>query len=92
MLDSKPMEKRAEGVGGMPRYFFHCSTGDGDPIRDETGSHFVDDNAARQHAERIAGELAEPKAGQEDSSWQGWSIRVVDEAGRDVFSVPVRLK
>jgi hypothetical protein len=92
MLDSKPMEKRAEGVGGMPRYFFHCSTGDGDPIRDETGSHFAADDAARQHAERIAGELAEPKGGQEDSSWQGWSIRVVDEAGRDVFSVPVRLK
>jgi hypothetical protein len=32
------------------------------------------------------------KAGREDSSWQGWSIKVVDEAGRDVFSVPVRLK
>jgi Domain of unknown function (DUF6894) len=76
----------------MPRYFFHCSTGDGDPISDERGSHFPDDDAARQHAERIAGELAEPQAGQEDLSWQGWSIRVVDEAGRDVFFVPVRLK
>ena len=29
------------------------------------------------------------KAGEQ---WQGWSIRVVDEAMRDVFSVPVRLK
>ena len=73
-------------------FFFHCSKGDGDSIKDETGSQFPDEDAAREQAERIAGELAEPRAGQEDSSWQGWSIRVVDEVGREVFSVPVRLK
>jgi hypothetical protein len=76
----------------MPRYFFHCSMGHSDTLKDEEGGQLPDDEAARQQAERIAGELAEPKAGQEDSSWQGWSIRVVDEAGREVVSLPVRLK
>jgi hypothetical protein len=66
--------------------------GHSDIIKDEEGGQLPDDEAARQQAERIAGELAEPKAGQEDSSWPGWSIRVVDEAGREVVSLPVRLK
>jgi hypothetical protein len=76
----------------MPRYFFHCSMGDRDTIKDETGSQLPDDDAARRQAERIAGELAEPRAAREDASWQGWSVRVVDEVGREVCSVPVRLK
>jgi hypothetical protein len=76
----------------MPRYFLHCSRGESDTIKDETGSQLPNDDAARRQAERIAGELAEPKAGQEDASWQGWSVRVVDEVGREVFSLPVRLK
>jgi hypothetical protein len=65
----------------MPRYYFHYR--DGSSIfEDDVGEVFADASFARQHATKIARELA---LGGEPTN----AAIVVDEGGQHLFDVPL---
>ena len=64
------------------RFYFHICNGRRYP--DNTGSAFASAQEAVAHASVLAAELAQ------DDSWEGFSISVMDEQGREIARVAVR--
>jgi hypothetical protein len=73
---------RAGMVTGGSRFYFHIRNGRRYP--DDTGSAFASAQDAVAHASVLAAELAQ------DDSWEGFSISVTDEPGREIARVAVR--
>jgi hypothetical protein len=72
---------RAGMVTGRSRFYFHICNGRRYP--DDTGSAFASAQEAVAHASVLAAELA-----QEDS-WEGFSISMMDEQGREIARVAI---
>ena len=68
----------------MPRYFFHVH--DGDDLPDREGVELSDPAAAREQAIATAGEMIR-QSGVVLSDGSVWTMRVVDENGREVFTL-----
>jgi len=73
---------RAGMVTGGSRFYFHVCNGRRYP--DDTGSAFASAQEAIAHGSVLAAELAQ------DDSWEGFSISVMDEQGREIGRVAVR--
>jgi hypothetical protein len=73
---------RAGMVTGGSRFYFHVCNGRRYP--DDTGSAFASAQEAIAHGSVLAAELAQ------DDSWEGFSISVMDEQGREIARVAVR--
>jgi hypothetical protein len=69
----------------MPMYYFHLY--DDEKIVDSDGTNLVDVGAAREHAAGVARELTANSFGFLDQSWSGWTMRVHDDGGLEVFSL-----
>jgi hypothetical protein len=69
----------------MPMYYFHLY--DDEKIVDSDGTDLVDVGAAREHAAGVAHELTANSSGFLDQSWSGWTMRVHDDGGLEVFSL-----
>jgi Domain of unknown function (DUF6894) len=69
----------------MPMYYFHLY--DDEKIVDSDGTDLVDVGAAREHAAGVARELTANSFGFLDQSWSGWTMRVHDGGGLEVFSL-----
>jgi|KBSMisStandDraft_5_1062788.scaffolds.fasta_scaffold859435_2 Domain of unknown function (DUF6894) len=71
----------------MARYFFHVSNGQNLP--DESGMSFPGVQEARKEAIRTASDLLR---GDGEDFWSGnpdWTMSVMDEAGRPVFTIRI---
>ncbi len=70
----------------MPRYFFHIH--DGQDYPDAEGTELPDLQAARVEAFRTSGELLRGHEGSAEF-WSGddWTMNVMDEGGRPVFTL-----
>jgi len=68
----------------MPRYSFEFRSAT--HISDCGALELQDDEAARREAELEASELRNYPG---EGDWSDWTVRVVDDAGRLVVSVPV---
>jgi hypothetical protein len=69
----------------MSRYYFDLY--DDEKIVDCDGTDLVDVGAAREHAAVVARELTANSFGFLDQSWSGWTMRVHDGGGLEVFSL-----
>jgi hypothetical protein len=69
----------------MPRYYFHLD--DDEKLVDADGTDLVDVDAAREHAAAVARELTAHSFGLLDQSWSGWTMRVHDGSGLELFSL-----
>lgn len=70
----------------MPMYYFDLC--DDETIADSDGTDLVDVGAAREHAAGVARELtANSSFGFLDQSWSGWTMRVRDDGGSELFSL-----
>jgi len=67
----------------MARYYF-CFSSAYETQNDTDGFDLADESAARAHALALAGNLLRHAPSQK--SWEDWSIRVLDEAGNEVFT------
>jgi hypothetical protein len=70
--------------GGLPRYFFHLLDSS-ERILDREGVELADDAAASVEATQALRELLDEDPDQ--TTWQGWSFQVVDQAGRVVVTL-----
>ena len=72
----------------MARFFVHV--GNGDELRDDAGMDLNSLKEAREEALLTASELL----GGDGPFWSlaAWSVRVTDEAGKDVFRVKVAME
>lgn len=69
----------------MPMYYFHLY--DDETILDTDGTDLIDVGAAREHAAGVARELTANTIGFLDQSWSGWTMRVHDNSGLELFSL-----
>jgi Domain of unknown function (DUF6894) len=70
----------------MPMYYFDLH--DDETIADSDGTDLIDVGAAREHAAGVARELtANSSFGFLDQSWSGWTMRVRDDSGSELFSL-----
>ena len=69
----------------MSMYYFDLY--DDEKIVDCDGTDLVDVGAAREHAAVVARELTANSFGFLDQSWSGWTMRVHDGGGLEVFSL-----
>ena len=69
----------------MPVYHFHLY--DDETIVDSDGTDLIDVGAAREHAAGVARELTANTTGFLDQSWSGWTMRVHDNSGLELFSL-----
>jgi hypothetical protein len=69
----------------MPMYYFNLQ--DDETIVDSDGTDLVDVGAAREHATAVARELTANSVGFLDQSWSGWTMRVHDDSGSEMFSL-----
>ena len=69
----------------MPMYYFDLD--DDETIVDCDGTDLVNVRAAREHAAVVARELTANSFGFLDQSWSGWTMRVRDDGGSELFSV-----
>ena len=69
----------------MPMYYFHLY--DDERIVDTDGTDLVDVGAAREHATGVARELTANSTGFLDQNWSGWTMRVHDESGLELFAL-----
>ena len=69
----------------MPMYYFHLY--DDETIVDSDGTDLVNVGAAREHAVEVARELTAHSFGFLDQSWSGWTMRVHDVNGLELFSL-----
>ena len=71
----------------MTRFFFHVANGE--ELRDEAGMVLRSVREAREEALLTASELL----GGNGPLWNipAWTVRVTDEAGKDVFAVKVTM-
>jgi len=67
------------------RYFFRLTDG-----RQEISSHagidLLGNAAAREEAVRFARSI---KAGKPERNWSGWFVRIVDQHGKEIDTVPL---
>jgi hypothetical protein len=71
----------------MPTFYFHLY--DDETIVDSDGTDLIDVGAAREHAAGVKQELTENSDGFLDQSWSGWTMKVHDDSGSEVFSLPM---
>lgn len=71
----------------MPRYYFHLC--DDETLTDSDGTDLADVSAARDHAAGVARELTFNSAGMMDQAWSAWTMRVHDDQGSELFSLPL---
>jgi hypothetical protein len=69
----------------MPMYYFDLC--DDETIVDSDGTDLIDLGAAREHAAGVAHELTANSAGFLDQSWSGWTMKVHDDSGLELFSL-----
>jgi hypothetical protein len=69
----------------MPMYYFHLY--DDEAIVDSDGTDLIDVGAAHNHAAGVARELTANSVGFLDQRWSGWTMRVHDDSGLEVFSL-----
>jgi hypothetical protein len=69
----------------MPHYYFHLTDG-ADVLDDPDGLDLPGEAAAREEAALVA---ADVKTRFRPRDWNGWVVRIVDDQGRQVDSVPV---
>ena len=69
----------------MPMYYFHLY--DDETIVDSDGTDLIDVGAAREHAAGVARELTANSTGFLDQNWSGWTLRVHDDSGLELFSL-----
>jgi hypothetical protein len=69
----------------MPVYHFHLY--DDETIFDSDGTDLIDVGAAREHAADVARELTANSTGFLDQQWSGWTMRVHDGSGLELFSL-----
>jgi hypothetical protein len=68
----------------MPMYFFHLY--DDVNVLDSDGTDLVNVGAAREHAAAVARELTANSITFLDQSWGGWTMKVHDASGVELFS------
>ena len=69
----------------MPMYYFHLY--DDERIVDTDGTDLVDVGAAREHATGVARELTAHSSGFLDQNSSGWTMKVHDDSGLELFSL-----
>jgi hypothetical protein len=69
----------------MPMYYFHLA--DDETIVDSDGTDLLNVRAAREHAAGVARELTANSTGFLDETWSGWTMRVHDDSGLELFSL-----
>lgn len=72
----------------MPRYHFHLIS-DHVRVPDCEGVALSDTWAARREAFLVADELLKPGSPEQHRKWNGWSVQVVDQFGREILFVSV---
>jgi hypothetical protein len=71
----------------MTRFYFHFAR-DGDEFEDAEGADLPDLAAARKQALDAVRDVKRSRFARYGPDWSGWSVRVSDEAGTDVLTVP----
>jgi hypothetical protein len=69
----------------MPHYSFDFTNGKR-VCSDAHGLDLADDKAARKEAELVACDLWDDPG---EGDWREWTIEVIDEKGRRVFTLPI---
>jgi uncharacterized protein DUF6894 len=69
----------------MAMYFFHLY--DSETILDSDGTDLPSLAAAREHASIVARELTAKSTRFLDEDWSGWTMRVHDSGGVELFSL-----
>lgn len=69
----------------MPMYYFHLH--DDENVVDTDGTDLQDVAAAREHAAGVARELTANSTGLLDHIWSGWTMKVHDHSGLELFSL-----
>jgi hypothetical protein len=72
----------------MPRFFFHIRDGDR-LIQDEEGQDHADAEEVRLTAVRSAREMLSQAALRGEAATIQYRLEIVDEAGREVLTMPV---
>jgi len=71
----------------MPQYHVRLSNGH-DVLEDPDGLFLPGPAAARQEGAKFAKDLAEGRV-LEQQDWSGWQVKLIDESGREIESIPV---
>jgi hypothetical protein len=66
-------------------YYFHLQ--DTENIVDTDGTDLANVGAARDHAAGVRRELTANSTGLLDRNWSGWTMRVHDDSGLELFSL-----
>jgi hypothetical protein len=69
----------------MPMYYFHLH--DHENVVDSDGTDLPNVGAAREHAAGVARELTANSTGLLDHIWSGWTMKVHDDSGVELFSL-----
>jgi uncharacterized protein DUF6894 len=69
----------------MPMYYFDLHNDE--TIVDTDGTDLVDVSAAREHAAGVGHELTANSFGFLDQSWSGWTMKVHDDCGLELFAL-----
>jgi hypothetical protein len=70
----------------MPLYYFDIH--DREQFSDLEGTQLDDDAAALEHARRVVRELIHRRSGMLDQDWSGWTMRVRNAEGVELFALP----
>ena len=70
------------------RYFFRLTDGTNE-LNPHEGIDLLGNAAAREEALRFAREIKSQKAAARAQSWDGWFVRIVDEHGKEIDTVPL---
>jgi hypothetical protein len=79
------------GVSDVPRYFFHFSDGKRQ-FTDDSGKELSGIAAARAYATEHVREMKAAMSDTEIHDFSGWTMTVVDGAGKAVFEIGFDLK
>jgi hypothetical protein len=69
----------------MAMFYFHLY--DDEHILDSDGTDLINVDAAREHAAGVARELTFNNPDFLDQSWSGWTMKVHDHSGSELFSL-----
>jgi hypothetical protein len=69
----------------MPMYYFDLC--DDETLVDTDGTDLINVDAAHVHAAGVARELTANSVGFLDQNWSGWTMRVHDDGGLELFSL-----
>jgi hypothetical protein len=69
----------------MPMYYFRLS--DDENIVDSDGTDLINLGAAREHATAVACDLTTNGTSFLDQAWSGWTMRIHDASGVELFSL-----